>query len=949
MPKRIVGRGGQLTELRRLLDAATERGSQLVLIGGDAGGGKTTLVQALAAEVSGRSATVELGECLPVEGLAYAPISRLLRRMIDNHGADRVVEWAGSASAGLSALIPDVISPPAATDIVRLQVYEAVARVIEQASRVRPLILIIEDLHWADQSTRHLLTFIARALTDARVMIIMTYRSDELTRQHPVRGFLAELGRLPNLQRIDLPRLNRGEVAEMLTSLLDRDPDSAMIELISQRSEGVPFFIEELARSRHTSAGLPDSLRDALTVRIQTLPEESQTILQIMAIAGPRVDHEVLAAVVADECPTVDLDQELRRAIDAQVLRVDGSGYAFGHALLQESVDEEILPGQRTRLHARYAAVIMDLPGLPEEVRARALARHWYEARELEHAFRWAYRCAVSKGTAPAESLLMYERVLELWDRVPEPEQVAGSRSQVGERAALAALAAGDPERSMALVKETLNDADPDDHERQARLLILKCRQLINLMRPGCVTEARRTLDLIPVDPPSELLGSALYRLGVALKLEEGRDADALAVAQDLIKVGEAIDSPLLQADGRNLAGSALVGLGDEEAGLAELARAEPLSQGDPETMIRYYINMSDAQYAAGRFAESVATAQTGIAAADPHGLGRTMGVMLAGNAASPTLALGDWAEAQRLIDRALRLDPSARFRAQVRLVHGWLLLWTGDLEGAEHRLMEYRSLIVEDSPAPQYMIRTIELELWLGCWRNDPERAWWAATYLLQNWDRFHVGTVVEALAAAARAARLLDGGTGERVATIRNHFDRTVPTTPRRHWAPTIEAELTGSTEDWRHAWQQSEADGGHAVIRPYVGLRFAESLLADRPQLADRPRRDQEANEVIMNALQAADQRGATTLSVPLRDLASRIGAAPKITNSPLDILTRREREVLDLLATGRTNGEIARELAISTKTASVHVSNILTKLGVANRGEASALAHRLGSLA
>ena len=943
MPKLMVGRAPQLAELHRILDTAAAGSSRLVLVGGDAGGGKTTLVHAFGREAIDLPATIELGECLPLEGLAYAPVSRLLRGVIDTYGADRVLDWAGAARVGLSAVLPDLVSAPAAADdTMRMQLYEAVTQVIEQASRARPLVLIIEDLHWADQPTQQLLNFVARALTDAPVMMIMTYRNDELTRRHPIRPFLAELTRLPQLRRIELPRLNRDETVELLTDLIGREPASSMIDVIAQRSEGVPYFIEELARAAVDCRDcLPDNLRDALSVRIQGLSEETQALLRIMAIAGQRVDHDVLEAVYEHEAGAGDLDLLLREAIDAQVLRVDSSGYVFGHALLQETVNEDILPGQRARLHGRYATVIEELPRLSELVRARELARHWFEAHEQHQAFRWAYRAARSDDVAAHDSLRMYERVLELWDRVPDPEGFAGSRAEVLERAANAARAAVDPERSLALIKESVAQTDPDDHERLAVRLAFQSRQLTTLMRAGAVREARRALDLLPAEPPTEARAEALERYGVSLMLEQGKAAEAYAIAREQIAAGLALGSTRIESSGRNWAGSVMVALGDDEAGLAELERAELLSQGDTDAMIRYYVNMSDAQYWAGRYADAVRTARSGLAAAEPLGLDRTMGGMLAGNAGAALFALGDWSDGRRLIDRALRLDPPAKHRAHLRLLRGWVLLWTGDLEATEQLLVEYRSLLVEDVPAPQYAIMAISLEIWLGLWQNDPERSWRGVGHLLQNWQRFHASMVLEPLAAAARVARLLDGGTGVRTASIRDHFDRSVPTAMRRHWAPTIEAELAGTTEAWRAVWQQPDPEA-QVLIRPYAGLRLAE-LLVDQ---------DRDAAEVIRPALALADRLGSGLLSVPLRELAVRAGLAPERDQppveeepaaGPLTSLTPREREVLTLVAQGRTNGEIARELVISTKTASVHVSNILTKFGVTNRGEAAAVAH------
>ncbi|HLT62485.1 MAG TPA: AAA family ATPase, partial [Microlunatus sp.] len=747
-------------------------------------------------------------------------------------GADRVLAWAGAARGGLSALLPELVDAPTTAETTRLQLYEAVAHVIEQAGRVRPLVLIIEDLHWADRSTRQLLSFLVRALVDAPVMIIMTYRKDELTRRHPVRSFLAEIGRLPQVRRMDLPRLTRDETSELLTSLLGRHPEQAMVDLIAQRSEGVPYFVEELVRaSLDRLDSLPDSLRDALGLRIQALSEDAQAVLRIAAIGGQRVDHVVLEAVAGEtDARDIDLDAALREAIDAQVLRADERGYAFSHALLQETINEDVLPGQRARLHAHYATVLERLTGLPERVRVTEIATHWFEAHDQNLAFRWANRAAGSDDLAPHEALLMTERVLELWDRVEDPEAIAGPRAAVLHRAAERARAAVEPERALALVKQALAESDPADRAGRARRLILQARLLTTLVRPGSVTAAREALSLVPPEP-SELRGAALNRLAMDLMLERGEVIEGITVARELIDVGRRTGSAELESNGRNSLGSMMVAIGDEANGLAELRRAEPLARNSPATLVRYYINMSDAEYWAGRFADAVATARAGMKETGRLGLERTLGAMMAGNAAGPLLALGDWPEAARLIDQALRLDPPAKHRIHLRLLRGWLVLWSGDTDAAEQLLTEHRSLIAADFPSPQYAAMAFGLELWLGIWADDPERVWHSVGHVLRNWDRMHAAMVFEPLATGARAARQLDGGEGERVRLIRDHLDRTRPVTMRRHWAPLIEAELAGTVDAWRRAWTAAATAGGQAVIRPYAGLRLARTLLERR----------------------------------------------------------------------------------------------------------------------
>ena len=474
--RRIVGRAAQCSQLRRTLDDVLADGSRFVLIGGDAGSGKTTLVEAFAGELAERPADrrpqVVRGQCVPMggEGLPYAPVVGALRDLINQHGRDQVLAWAGVGAPALGLLFPELGMPPAVGDSLRLQLFEATTLLLEAASQQAPLVLIIEDLHWADESTRHLLRFWARALTDAPVMIIATYRADELTRRHPLRPFLAEIGRLPGTIRVELPYLDRAEVAELLEQLLDHPPSAVVIDLVYSRSEGIPYFVEELTRSASRGCiDMPDSLRDALLVRVQTLSEPAQQMLRDAAVGGNRIDHRLLEAVSTDSAD--ELEAGLRDAIDAAVLSVDDNGYAFRHALLREVVHEDLLPGQHARLHARFATVLEQRPDLlPAGTAALEIAHHWSAAHDVEKAFHWSIAAATSESAAYHETLAMYERALELWDQVADPVAIAGPRAMVLQQAALMAEDAGETEKALAFVTASLGRGRPAGDQGRAGL-----------------------------------------------------------------------------------------------------------------------------------------------------------------------------------------------------------------------------------------------------------------------------------------------------------------------------------------------------------------------------------------------------------------------------------------------------------------------------------------------
>ena len=333
----------------------------------------------------------------------------------------------------------------------------------------------------------------------------------------------------------------------------------------------------------------------------------------------------------------------------------------------------------------------------------------------------------------------------------------------------------------------------------------------------------------------------------------------------------------------------------------------------------------------------------SGVDVARELGLERSLGAMLAGNAAEPLLALGQWARASAMIERALELDPPAHHHAHLRLLQAWLHVWRAQLDEADAVLAEFRPLITEEQLAPQYNSQAIRTDAEHALALGDHQRAWSDVTVFFDHWELYERTQCYPLLAAGAAAGRVLDQreGTGERLALVRDLFEqRAMPVRIRPLWEPVIIAELEDTAEAWRSAFDQLATQPAPAHLRPYAGLRLGQHLVAGRERV--------EAKEVLATASEAAVALGSTLLTDRIAALAQRAGfvvAAPTEA-SPVAGLTPRELEVLQLVAAGRSNGEIGNALFISTKTASVHVSNILAKLGVRGRGEAAALAHRVG---
>ncbi|MBB5785910.1 helix-turn-helix transcriptional regulator [Jiangella mangrovi] len=956
----MVGRTSQLDGLRSALAAAADGVPATVVLGGEAGVGKTRLVTEFAAEAERDGALVVVGQCVSLggEGLAYAPVAGALRELAAQLGVPGLLAAAGPGRAALRTLLPDLPGADGDDDpggTSQGRVFEAVTGLLEHVAADRPLVLVLEDLHWADRSTRQLLGFAVRALGTARVLIVGTYRSDEVSRDHPLRILLAELERVRTVHRIDVPRLTEDEVALQLAGLAGTAPATDAVRRIHARSEGVPFFVEQLA-DLDDGTTLPESLRDLLLIRVEQLSDESQRLVRLLAVGRDSVGHDLLAAVAAVDPDA--LDRTLREAVSANVLRVDGDGYAFRHALVHEAVHLDLLPGEHARLHALYAGT------LERQLRAGAAGRsltaeaahHWFCAHEHAKSFTASLGAAAEARSLSAydEAQHNYERALELWDQVPDAEATAGfDHTELLGRTAAAASNAGEVDRALALVEAALTEARAEastvEPARVARLLGFRGTLLSELGLAGATDEVRRALELIPADPPSPRRARLLQKY-VSRLMMDGSHAEAIALSAEAAELAHRTGEAESEYRAYVVLGPCLLHSGRVDEGLEALETAHRLAGDRPEWLVGYHINMSDSLHLLGRYAEAAEVARAGIDRARAVGLARTLGTMMAGNAAEPLLALGHWDKAERMITRALELDPPGRHVWQLVGLQSWLELWRGDVGAASQSAAEIRERLAGREPGPQYVLPVTRAGAEAALGRGEPGVAWDLVRATMDGLPGRHPGYELPLLAAAAWAleARSRDGArAGTDADWLRGRLEPIAGWGPGPVWAPVIEAHLAGldgpAPDAWRRALDAVERAEGPAHLRPFAGHRLGEAyvLLGDRAA----------AEEPLRRAADEADRLGAGLVRRWIDDLVrrARLGLPPSPSGPNGDTgtfpaLTDREREVLLLVAAGRSNRQIGEELYISAKTASVHVSNILAKLGVSGRGEAAALAHR-----
>lgn len=955
---RIIGRDDELAELARIRAEVLADHPRTVLIGGEAGVGKTSVVNAFAAAADTTSSMSTIrGDCVPLggDGLPHVPIVALVRELIERFSATQVLEWAGGGGTELRRLVPELgtLEEPADPDPEqsRLRLYETIVGLLEEAARQAPVIMVIEDLHWADASSRQLIEFILRAVTDVAMLTIMTYRNDELTRRHPLRPFLAEVTRLPTVARLELGPLDNEPLTELITTVAHRESapegahsahaaadallDGELVDRVIRTSGGIPYFAVELATCATctTSAPFPPTLQDTVWLRISRVGEECQQLLRLLAAGGHHVEHELIAAV--SELGAQTLDSILREAVDASLIVSDGTGYAFRHALVREVLTDDLLPGERTRLHRTYATILEDRPELlSEQLRTVALAHHWYAARDNAQALRWSVRAARKQQHGFSEALRHYERALELWEAVPKAADIVGMLDLLDE-AVTAAANAGAPERSLALLDDALARTDPQaDPLNMATRLTKKARRLQNLMQPGVLETIDRAVSLVPELPAGQLRARVLTMRASMLLLVQ--KPDSVTAAREAIAAAQAADSAELESDARNTLGAALATLDiDTEDGLAQLRTAGRLARGRIRTELRYYANHSDTLVLLGHYRESLELAAQGRDIAARYGLARRSGLIMAGNAAEAAIAIGDWRRAREMVDWAARLSPQGNHWIHQRRLLAEITLWIDDdPDHADRILRELHEFFQLRVNGPQYYfhIRRVEAQVQLS--RGDADGAWHIIADLLRAAPWFEPSSALQAVAVAAMA---YGRGTPDQCSRwepqLRGwlQFNPIWPIT--RQLMPLINSELDPTVGGWESAIAQMQATDCPPHLIGYAWMERARAQLRTGDRAGARASTDE--------ATRIADRYG---LGLVTRWLTES-GLGRRHRHSPaaqpgIPALTAREHDVLELVAEGLSNPQIAERLVISTKTASVHVSNILAKIGADTRGAAAA---------
>jgi DNA-binding CsgD family transcriptional regulator len=890
----------------------------------------------------------------------------------------------GPGRRELAKLLPELESavPNAVlieTDVHgQARLFEAVLAMLERISRHEPCLVIIDDLQWADEGTLELVPFLIRNTRVSRILFLLLVRTDELGLDAPIRRLLVELDRDAGVDRLELGPLDRADSRALLESHGVSSVGDDHVDNLLRRAGGNPFYLEQLADESGGERALSPGLREVLAAQVADLPPRTRQVLRAAAAAGRRVDDEILAAVL--EAPHAEVADALRVALGRRILiDADGvGGYTFRHALLREVAYDELLYGERDRLHAAFAAQLAirgQVGGVP--VSPAELAYHWDAARDVERAVpAWIETgLAAERIYAFADARGAYERALQLSSEAA----IEIDRAEVLHRAADAAVLAGDYAAAVDLGRQAIAISAADPTADPLRLGALQERMRWYLFEAGDLPAAAEALAealrLIPDAPPTRARARALAHLG-GLRLTSGDAEGAGDAARAALAVAQGIE------DGTGEAALALGVLGyvtalsgRVEEGLDLYGRGLDIAEtlGGVEGIALGQTNLAALLDRLGRSEASLDAATAGFDRLRELGVARTYGGILAGHAAKALFDLGRWPEARARADAGLELDPSGPAAAWLHVVRARIDTNQGRLEDAAGHLAAARGLMDGHSRSRSYRPALLGAEAELAASRGDRSAVWAVAEQAVAavraggtpdpalGWVVWHV-IRVEADAAATRAARVQPDDTpADRVALMElgiAQFSAAPAGDPRAAALGELcRAELARfrGVDDPRAWVNVAEHWGG--LARPYMvayaRYRAAGALLAARGSRSA-------AADALRSASTIAGGLGAAPLAREIAVLAShaRIDLSDTGAGTPSDVatdpaatlgLTSREAEVIRLLAAGYSNQQIADTLYLTRKTASVHVSNILGKLGVENRVQAAAIAQRLGLVA
>ena len=932
----MVGRDADLADLVRAFERADAGEPTAVLIEGEAGIGKSRLVREFETSVS-EKVDVHAGWFLDLGAARtpFGPLIGILRSLVAVLGPDEALAAVGAGGEALRVLLPELATEAVRRDRTSPEALrDAIATLIEAAAGNRPQIILVEDLHWADDSTLALLAFLLRTIDHGRVLILLTCRSEDVRRGDATSRFIADVRRARLVERIVLSRLDAAGTRALAEQLSGRELSDTALERMHERAEGVPFFIEELACC--SDAPLPESLTGLLLTRFDRLGDDAGAVVRIAAGAERALSHPLLARLTGYDDDR--LDAAIREATLSGILVVDDEHYRFRHALLREAVHDDLLPGERARLHRSYAEAL-------EEHGSRnhaSLAYHWRLAQDRERALSSAVAAMwqAKAGYAFASAARFGELVLELWEQVPDAEAAAGI-DRISLLITLGSVLrnAGDDERALAVARLGLDELDEQrvDPVQHVRLLRDHAQFLSNLGRPGPLEGYEKALALLDAHSIVDGHLRATVLNGIASRhMLAGRSVASILAATAAEHAARSAGDDGERSIALNLRACSLMLLGEIDHAQRAFDEAEQLAQAG-RAGVQFRVNYSDSLTLRGHYREALRVAEEGLQRVRELGVLRSSGGALTQNMIEPLLALGEIDEVERLLDTVPDRHVVQRSGLYLSTSRIRALAWRGRVDDGEQVRSEWIPALTRAAPLErQVWYYIVEADFALAIARGD----WTGAVEVISRM------VADDGIALANQRRLLLEGawviaearaaGTDTDAAAhaVLGAWHAQPAALQDAAWTVVLEGLTNGGIPELENALVAGEADDMPAVVRAAVRLELTRALLAAGDRIA--------AAGHLADAERIAAEIGHDRLQRSAAELAARTGAHAQTRED--SELTARERQVLELVAEGLSNRQIGERLFISTKTASVHVSAILRKLGVSTRTEAALLLAR-----
>ncbi|MCH7737298.1 MAG: AAA family ATPase [Chloroflexi bacterium] len=967
----FIGRQQELAVLATALDDALAGRGQMVMLAGEPGIGKTRLAQELAGHAQDRGAQVLWGWCHEQTGAPpYWPWMQLIRAQVETTDSGQLRQDMGPGAADIAQILPELTgilegldqSPVLEPEQARFRLLFSMTTFLKNVSRSQPLVLVLDDLHWADQSSLLLLEFLAREIASSCTMVVGTYRDNEVTGSHPLAQTLGSLVRENNFHQVALTGLSREEVGEFVEARAGVTVSEAAVDSLHQRTEGNPLFVgevvssvspEEIGQNQDWVAGIPQAVREAISRRLGRLSETCNKILRSASVIGRDFDLALLrtlSAEVPEDQFFAGIDEANNIGI-VETMPAGYGGYRFSHALIRQAVYEGIAPMQRAQTHVAAAEALEELHEANLGEHAGELAYHFFQAKAIsgpeklvryslmagEHSLEaYAHEEALAlfqQGMAAKEGLEMDAESASLLFGLGRAQLAAFGRSQIPEalgnldRAFDYFTASGDVERAVAVAEHPLPN--------------------IAALNTGAGKRISRALEMVP--PDSLTAGRLLSLLGRIAGSQEGDYEAATSAFSRALEIARREDDPALEL--KTIAEESYVSMWH--------CRWQEILDKTPRAMVLAKTVDDPVGELLARWAAIVAEIATGghREAARRHA---SEGIILAERlrdrqllcgtlyrAALLAESEGDWQTARELADQGLELLPlDPRLLASRTLVEYRL----GEFEQGATYLERSLETMRNAEPGPTFEYASIAGMIPLigriaGVHVHQDE-AKTAAEIVLASDNAIplvagfvRVGLALEAVnsgdvALAAEQYTAIGSLQGTFVNSFSIFADHLLGLTARTMGNPDQAISHFEDTLEFCRA-------AGYKPEVAWSCFDYAETLL-DLKGPSDRAK----AMGLLDESLEISTELGMRPLMERVAALQTRAGSPLARTPTYPDGLTGREVEVLRLVSGGKTDREIGEELFISIKTVGNHVSNILNKTNTANRTEATSYAHTHG---